>query len=255
MGERLGQHFLNNPEIARSITEVLNPKPEDAVLEIGPGQGFLTSYLIETGASITGVELDAELAQYISTRFKSEKLKIINKDFLKFGLEGAGFNKICGNVPYQISGKIIEKIVLSELHWEKCVLMIPKAVAKRVCAEPGTSDRSVLSVLCDATCEARYEFDVSKDNFDPPPKIESAVISLKRLSEPLQKEFYEFVRAAFFKRRKSIKNSLSNYFSMPASQVKELLDEYGIGEKMRAQQLGLEDFKKLSKEFVNRGIL
>ncbi len=254
MGEKLGQHFLINPEIARKIVEILSPQSSEHILEIGPGEGFLTNYLIETGLQVTGVEIDTALAEYLKKK-QLKKLEIVNADFLRVELDTHKYEKICGNVPYQISGKIIEKIALSYLGWKKAVLMIPSAVAKRVVAVPGESDYSALSVMCGANCDAAIEFDVGKENFNPEPSIKSSVVSFRRKGEPYPENFYKFVRVAFGKKRKKLRNSLSLGFSITPSVVDKVLEKCVVPEKNRAQELTIEDFMNMTREFEKEGIL
>ncbi len=253
MGKKLGQHFLINPEVARNIVNILSLRAQESVLEIGPGKGFLTSYLVETDAQITGIEIDSALSNYLKKKFK--KLKVINEDFLNINLNEFDFDKICGNIPYQIAGKIIEKIMLSTLNWKICILMLPDVVAKRVVAGLGTADYSFLSVMCNANCKTGVEFVVNKENFDPEPKIDSSVVSFHRTGSPFSKNFYKLTRAAFSKRRKNIKNSLSMYFSKSADEIEKILDSLGISPVLRAQDLSIEEFKKVAIEFVSNGIL
>jgi 16S rRNA (adenine1518-N6/adenine1519-N6)-dimethyltransferase len=255
MGERLGQHFLNNPEIASRIVDILSTGSGERVLEIGPGKGFLTSFLIDSGAQITGIEIDSGLAQHLSLKFRNNRLNIINDDFLKVNLEEYNPRKICGNIPYQIGGKIIEKIVLSEADWEVAVLMLPEAVASRVAAEPGTSGYSSLSVFCQAACRVYMEFKVGKDDFEPPPKIDSAVVRFLKAGPSPSKEFRKVIKAAFSKRRKKIKNSLSMYFSIPVKEIETMLERADINPSSRAQMIDVNKFRLLTEEFVKQRIL
>jgi 16S rRNA (adenine1518-N6/adenine1519-N6)-dimethyltransferase len=255
MGERLGQHFLLNPEIARKIADIVSPGTGDKIVEIGPGKGFLTGYLINKGAEITAIEIDKNLALHLKDSFSGLGLKIINEDFLKVNLDELGFNKICGNIPYQISGKIIEKIIRSGQEWVKCVLMIPEAIAVRIVANPGDSEYSALSVLCQATNSCRLELIVNRDEFDPQPKIESAVVSFRRSSPPLPENFYKFVHAAFRLRRKNITNSLKGCLSVDINRITEILQACGVDPNLRAQDIDINSFKILSKEFENKGIM
>ena len=133
--------------------------------------------------------------------------------------------------------------------------MLPKAVADRIVAQPGGSNYSAISVMCNANCKTQFEFKVERDNYQPPPKIDSAVVTLKRTGPPQSPEFYKLVRASFSARRKKIKNSLSRYFSRPAVEIENILSACGISPMSRAQDLSCEQFKRLKKEFVNKNIL
>ncbi len=254
MGEKLGQHFLDNPLIAVRIIDILSPGAGENILEIGPGQGFLTSYLLDSADRVTAVEIDKNLVSSLKKNYDSEKLQVIEGDFLQADLSILKPDKICGNLPYQICGKIIEKILVSPVPWTLAVLMLPLAVASRAAALPGSSEYSRLSVLCSGSGEVKIEFKVEKENFDPPPKIESAVISIYK-KNILSKNFLSLVGGAFRERRKKLKNSLSSHFSMSASEIKKILDKYGIDENSRAQELNVMKFEVLTKEFVKRKIL
>ncbi|MFH1414474.1 MAG: 16S rRNA (adenine(1518)-N(6)/adenine(1519)-N(6))-dimethyltransferase RsmA [Elusimicrobiota bacterium] len=254
MGKRLGQHFLIDPEAARKITELLSIDSEDNILEIGPGGGFLTSYLVESSASVTAIELDARLAERLIND-SHENLTVINADFLQTDLESLSFNKICGNIPYQICGRIIERVMRTGVQWKKCVLMLPDGVAQRAAAGPGMPEYSFLSVMCGATGDAKIEFMVNREDFDPAPKINSFVISITRKTGPLSGNFYKLVKAAFSSKRKKLRNSLSIYFARPASDMARLITAGGIRPDIRPQNIDIPGFKKLLKVFENEGIL
>ncbi|MFC2062137.1 16S rRNA (adenine(1518)-N(6)/adenine(1519)-N(6))-dimethyltransferase RsmA [Elusimicrobiota bacterium] len=255
MGEKLGQHFLTDPETARRIAGVLEIQENEDILEIGPGKGFLTSYLLEEGAAVTGIEIDIRMVECLKNKFKNTRLRIINEDFLMVDLEEYKISKICGNIPYQLCGKIIEKTVKTGFNWKTAVLMLPDAVARRVVAEPGSSDCSFLSVMCGANCSANIEFGVDKDSFDPPPKVNSSIVKFKRNSDPEAEYFYRVVKGAFSNRRKTIKNSLSIFFSVSQEKIEEVLRSADIPQSVRAQEVRIEQFKRLANEFVNKGIL
>ncbi|MBN2407259.1 MAG: ribosomal RNA small subunit methyltransferase A [Elusimicrobia bacterium] len=255
MSRRLGQHFLTNPLIAEKIADVLDIRAGEKIIEIGPGKGFLTSVLLDRKAAVTGIEIDEGLALYLEKKMGGADLVMVNRDFLDVDISDYGAAKICGNIPYQLAGKIIEKIVKSGADWKTAVLMLPLAVARRLVSVPGDSEYSAVSVMCSAACLATIEFTVSRDEFDPPPKIESAVVRMARTGPPMSGQFYEVVKGAFSMRRKKIKNSLSRYFSMPAGRIEALLEAAGISSSVRAQEVPFSEFKKLTDEFVKDGIL
>lgn len=255
MGEKLGQHFLINPEVAGKMIDILTLEEGEEVLEIGPGKGFLTTFLVEAGAKITGVEIDKEMVEYLRKNIINNNLKIIRADFLEIELADHNIQKICGNIPYQLSGKIIEKIVRTKSGWKVAVLTIPEAVARRVVAQPGSTDYSYLSVMCQANCEVSIEFKINKEDFEPQPKIDSAVIKFTRAREPFQDNFYIVARGAFSKKRKKIKNSLSMFFSESQNKIEKILRICDISPSRRAQEVKIEQFRRLANEFVNEGIL
>ncbi|MFW6134094.1 MAG: 16S rRNA (adenine(1518)-N(6)/adenine(1519)-N(6))-dimethyltransferase RsmA [Elusimicrobiota bacterium] len=255
MKKKLGQHFLTNPDTAERIARILNIKQDENIMEIGPGKGFLTSFLIDYGAKVKGIEIDGKLASLLRKKFSEKDLSVINEDFLRIDIERFNSKKICGNIPYQITGKIIEKIVTTKWSWEKAVLMIPYPVALRVTAHPGESDYSALTAICRVNCDTKIEFKVSAEDFEPPPKIESAVVAFLRRKSSEDSNYYEVVKAAFSKKRKKIKNSLKMYFSISDEDAIAVLNNSGISPGQRAQAVDVESFKRLTREVVNKNIL
>ncbi len=253
MAERLGQHFLNNPDTARRIADLVSPQPGERILEIGPGRGALTEFITGRGASVTGIELDGELCGFLEKRFGSE-LEVINGDFLDSDLCCLKPDKICGNIPYQITGAVLEKISSSAWLWSKAVLMIPSAVALRAAAPPGTACRSAVSVLCRVSGRCRVEFKVPPAEFDPPPKIESALITIERTAPPVSAELRNLVRDIFKNRRKKIKNALSRSVSVSATDAEALLLDADIDPGLRPQDLTCRQYKNLAEIIVKRGL-
>ena len=254
MGEKLGQHFLENPHVAERIADLLDLKRGDKVLEIGPGKGALTSFLVSSPADITGIEIDRDLHSLMERR-GYPNLTLVNKDFLEYDLDGSCFNKICGNVPYSIGGKIVEKIMKSALKWERCVLMLPEAVGSRAAALPGSRDYTLLSAVCGAVSSSRIEFGVSPSDFDPPPDIMSSVVSFKRISDPRPGYFYRFIGGAFGSRKKKIKNALSIRFAISPAKAAEIIEYCGGDPSSRVRDITIPLLTRMSEEFVKRRIL
>ncbi|MGM0567850.1 MAG: 16S rRNA (adenine(1518)-N(6)/adenine(1519)-N(6))-dimethyltransferase RsmA [Elusimicrobiota bacterium] len=254
MGSKLGQHFLCNPLVGKKIVEVLAPQKQENILEIGPGEGFLTALLLQRPVYVRAVEIDRSLVAKLEKKFKGKRIEIINADFLQVDIPSET-DRICGNLPYQICGKILEKVLLSETRWKKAVFMLPLATALRAAALPGQSEYSRLSVLCRRVADVKLEFLVEKEDFVPPPEINSALVSLIKKESPPDKNFIRVVKGAFKYRRKKIRNSLSNYFSLPAGQVSKMLERCGIDPDKRAQEIEVEKFKLLVPEFVKNNIL
>jgi len=249
MGKKLGQHFLINPDTARKIAELLSPEEGERVLEIGPGRGALTEFLAAKNADLTAVELDGYLADRIQAAYP-DSARVVNEDFLKINIADYAPEKICGNLPYQITGPILEKVITDKYPWKKAVFMVPDAVARRITASPGDSEYSAVSVMASAGHSADYAFSVPPEDFDPPPKIYSGVITLKRETGPEEKKFYLFTRAAFSRRRKKLRNSLSIALSLPAAAVSDILKRSSIDGNLRPQDLSFEEYKRLFKAFV-----
>lgn len=249
MGKRLGQHFLINPDTARRIVEILSPEPGDNILEIGPGRGAITEFLIDSGSNLTAVEIDDDLAGYIKTAYAS-RIRVINDDFLRISLLDYSHDKICGNLPYQVTGPILEKVLTSSSSWKKAVFMIPEAVARRAVASPGDSEYSAISVICSGGYRSYYTFRVPPEDFNPPPKIDSAVLMIKKESMPEEAGFYSFVKSSFSRRRKKLKNSLGISLGLPSGTVAEVMRSSDIDEELRPQDLSFEEYKSLYLEFV-----
>lgn len=237
----LGQHFLKDLNIAEQIANSLNLTENTNVLEIGPGMGVLTQFLLQNSyINLTAVELDRESVNYLKLKFP--KLNLIEADFLKLDLNIIFHNQkfcIIGNYPYNISSQIIFKVLEYKNQIPICSGMIQKEVAERLTAKPKTKAYGILSVLLQTYYDIEYLFTVHNYVFDPPPKVESAVIRLKRnktekidCNEVL---FKQIVKTAFNQRRKQMRNSLQSLISN-----KKLLNEEIF--KKRAEELSVNDF-------------
>lgn len=213
----LGQHFLWNDEIAERIVDSLKVEEgKNQVIEVGPGEGILTQFLIDVeNIDLNLVELDHRLIPILKDRFPPLRKRIIEKDFLK--LDFAPFSEkplsIIGNFPYNISSQIVFKIIENrDLVWQM-VGMFQKEVAARITANPGTKNYGILSVFTQVFYETEYLFDVPATAFNPPPKVVSGVMSMKRSNKHELKEgdfpiLKRIVKQAFSQRRKKLSNSL-----------------------------------------------
>ena len=212
----LGQHFLTDLSIARRIADTVSDCPDLPVIEVGPGTGVLTKFLLEAGRDLTVVELDRESVAYLQAGNLPgiDPDRIIEADFLTLDLarltDGKRFCLI-GNYPYNISSQIFFKVLDNRDLVEECSGMLQREVAERICAAPGTKARGILSVLLQVWYDAEYLFTVSEHVFNPPPKVKSGVIRLKRnnVTDPgcnfsLMRSV---VKATFSQRRKTIRNS------------------------------------------------
>ena len=211
----LGQHFLNDQNIAQKIANTLSWNGYDQVLEIGPGTGVLTKFLLAKPGNIYVIEIDSESVAYLRSHFLDLESRIIEEDFLKFDLN-AIFNgesfAIIGNFPYNISTQIIFKMLEYRSQIPEFSGMFQKEVAKRICAKEGSKVYGILSVLTQAFYDAAYLFTVPPQVFDPPPKVDSGVLHLKRRTNfvlPCNEAlFFKIVKTAFQQRRKTMRNSL-----------------------------------------------
>ena len=243
--KNLGQHFLKDKSIARKIAETLTGNGYNSVLEIGPGMGVLTGYLLERGfEDFQVIEIDNESVHYLNENF-SELKNIITGDFLSMDIDQyfEGKMAIIGNFPYNISTQIFFKVLK---HKDKVVEisgMLQKEVAERICAGPGSKTYGILSVLLQAFYKTEYLFTVSEHVFSPPPKVKSGVIRLTRNKvEQLgcdEKLFTRVVKACFNQRRKTLRNSVRAAFELKRDDY----HEFGL----RPEQLSVNQFVQLTR--------
>ncbi|WP_354583126.1 16S rRNA (adenine(1518)-N(6)/adenine(1519)-N(6))-dimethyltransferase RsmA [Hymenobacter sp. UYCo722] len=247
--KHLGQHFLADPNIARNIVGALQlPDGVREVLEIGPGMGVLTQYLLQNPAYQTSVvEIDTESVAYLKVHYPALTERIYATDFLKQSLAVMFPDQplaIIGNFPYNISSQIFFAVLNNRQQVREVVGMIQKEVAQRLAEPPGSKTYGILSVLLQAFYKIEYLFTVPPHVFNPPPKVESAVVRLTR-NDTLQldcdeKLFFRVVKQAFQTRRKTLRNALKP-FGMPAEATTDPIFE------KRAEQLGVAEFVKLTQ--------
>lgn len=247
--KHLGQHFLTDLNIARKIAQSIDGGTETApaaVLEVGPGMGVLTQFLLERkDIALYAAEIDPESVSYLKQHYPQLTPRLIGGDFLQTDLEttypeGVG---IIGNFPYNISSQIFFKVLENRDIVPEVVGMLQKEVAVRIAEPPGSRDYGILSVLLQAWYDIEYLFTVNENVFNPPPKVKSAVIRLRRNSvrqlDCDEKLFIKVVKASFGQRRKMIRNSLRSVFG-----------DLGGAEHpffpMRAEQLGVGEFVTLT---------
>ena len=251
----LGQHWLKDPEILADIAEAAELTGDDVVLEIGPGLGTLTSRLLARANSVTAVEFDADLARKLPGQFPGKKLTVVNQDILQFDLNQLPKNyKVVANVPYYITSKIVEKLMTAENKPSIAALLVQKEVAERIATEAG--NMSILSVSVQVFAEAELDIEVPRQFFTPPPKVDSQVVVLRTRNNPLitpedQRDFFRIVKAGFSAKRKKLRSSLSGGLGIDKSAVEELLKNAGISPDARAEDLAIEDWKRLLKKWRN----
>lgn len=212
----LGQHFLTDLRIASDIADTVDSCPEIPILEVGPGMGVLTQFLLRKNRDLKVVELDSESVAYLSMNFPQLHSNIIEKDFLKMQLENLFEGKqfvLTGNYPYNISSQIFFKMLDNKDFIPCCTGMIQKEVAERIAASPGNKTYGILSVLIQAWYHVDYLFTVNEHVFNPPPKVKSAVIRMTRNKRTNlgcnEKLFKQIVKTTFNQRRKTLRNSIS----------------------------------------------
>lgn len=243
----LGQHFLTDQHVAERIAATLDGFKSLPVLEIGPGMGILTNWLLDKGHDLKVVEIDDESVGYLKRNFPSLDGRIIEGDFLRLDLKDVmGEGKFCviGNYPYNISSQIFFKVLEYKDQVPCCSGMLQKEVAERLAAGPGTKARGILSVLLQAWYDVEYLFTVNENVFNPPPKVKSGVIRLTRNSVaelPCDASLFRtVVKTSFGQRRKTLRNSVRSL--LPAGVIlpdNELL-------RLRPEQLSQEQFYELT---------
>jgi len=239
----LGQHFLKDENICRKIVSSLQEHPFSKLLEVGPGGGALTKYLLQLpDIDFKAVELDEEKVTYLVQTFPQLQGKIIHESFLDIDKPFTGRFTVIGNFPYNISTQILFKVLDWKEDVEAVLGMFQKEVAQRVAAKEGSKVYGVLSVLVQAFYKVEYLFDVHENCFQPPPKVKSGVIRLFPLKEvPLMKSeqyFFQLVKTAFNQRRKTLRNAVRSLFD-----AADLQDELF---NKRAEQLTVQQFAALT---------
>lgn len=239
----LGQHFLKDENICRKIVAALREKPFTQLLEVGPGGGALTKYLLDIpGIDFRAVELDDEKVDYLVNRYPQLKDKLIHLDFLEMAKPFQGNFTVVGNFPYNISTQILFRILEWKDEVECMVGMFQKEVAQRIAAGEGSKVYGVTSVLVQTYFDVEYLFDVNEKCFDPPPKVKSGVIRLlpRKIALPVRsdKGLFLLVKTAFGQRRKTLRNAVRNLFDA-AELNQELFSK-------RAEQLTVEQFAALT---------
>lgn len=253
----LGQHWLRDRDILSVIADEADLSKDDTVLEIGPGLGTLTSELLRRAGKVVAVEFDAELARKLPGQFPGTSLEVVNEDILSFDLTTLpkGY-KAVANVPYYITSKIVRALMTSSNRPNVAVLLVQKEVAERIAADPG--DMSILAIAAQVYTEASLGIEVPKEYFTPPPKVDSQVIVLRTRGEPLvlpedEKRFFRLVKAGFSAKRKKLRSSLAGGLSIDKQEVETILDAVGISPDARAEDLSIEDWRRLMEYMNDQG--
>lgn len=252
--KKLGQHFLVDKTIVDKIVNACSFKSDDNILEIGAGKGVLTKVLSNTDCNITSVELDDRLYRYLlNDKALAAKVNIVKANILLYELGNlkSPFH-VVANLPYSIATLILMKLIAHKEHINQMVLMFQKEVADRIVASPSDSAYSTLSLFANYHLQSEFLFTVPCVAFDPPPKVDSAVLKLtprKNMEHHIDDEdqFFEFVKSLFAYRRKSLANNLKQMGGEPA-QIESLLQKLKFKPNVRAQNLGLESLITIYKE-------
>ena len=252
--KELGQHWLKDRDILAAIADDAELMPEDTVLEIGPGLGTLTSELLRRAGRVVAVEFDPDLARKLPGQFPGKNLQVVHEDILQFDLNSLPASyKVVANVPYYITSKIIEKLMTAKNKPSLVVILVQKEVAERVAAGPG--DMSILAISAQVFAKARLGVEVPREYFTPPPKVDSQVVILEPLAEPLvapedEKAFFRVVKAGFAARRKKLRSSIAAGLAISKPTAEELLRHATINPDSRAEDLSIDDWLRLARDAV-----
>lgn len=257
----LGQNFLIDPDVCPRMADECIPSEEYGVLEIGPGIGVLTVELARRAQKVVSVELDKRLLPILDeTLHDFSNVEIINQDILKCDMKkiveenfvGMPF-VVCANLPYYITSDVIMKLFEERVAAENITVMVQKEAANRICANPGTREVGAISIAVRYYSEPKVLFDVPRDSFMPSPNVDSAVIQLSLREQNLDfinddKMFFKVVKAAFAQRRKMISNTLSKNLNISKEKILKVINECGLAENIRVEQLTLQDFANISEK-------
>lgn len=263
--KRWGQNFLTDSNIARKIVEHCDLSPNDYMLEIGPGLGALTPLLARQCQKLLAIDIDHDMEGPLREALQGiDNAVLLFADILSVDIEAqireslhleelTSF-KVCGNIPYNITSPIIFSLLESCPHLSQATLMIQKEVAQRLRALPDTKDYGLLTLAVAYHCEVEYITTVSRHCFYPQPEVESAVVRLKpipgkRIQVKSQSRLFAFMKACFQKRRKTILNISTGYFSTEKEEVARTLQKLGISSRARPENLGLEQFASIVEGF------
>lgn len=255
----LGQNFLINPDVCPEMAAAACDK-NTGVIEIGPGIGVLTAELSARAKRVVAIELDERLKKILPvTLSECDNVEVIYGDVMKTDLNGLIAEKfsdcervaVCANLPYYITSPIVMGLLESRLPIDSITVMVQKEAAERLCAKVGTREAGAVSVAVSYYSEPEILFEVKRDSFMPPPKVDSAVIKLNIRNNPPvavkdEAKFFRLVRASFAQRRKTLVNTLSNTLSIDKEDIKKALSALGLSETVRGERLTLEELAELS---------
>jgi len=244
--KKWGQNFLIDPNIVKKIYRTIDPKYSDNILEIGPGEGVLTKIILPEVNKMVSIEIDPVLVNTLNNSIVLRKLKVVNKDILKTNIYDLDIDnpvRVIGNIPYNITSKIIFWLIEQLDYWSDAFIMVQKEVAHRLIAKVGTKEYSRLTVVVGAYLDVDYCFTIPPTVFIPKPKVDSAFIRFTKKRNALIEDhkyirFNKLVRAAFNQRRKMLRNSLGSWDI--SDQVKEK-----INFSRRPETLTVQEFASL----------
>jgi 16S rRNA (adenine1518-N6/adenine1519-N6)-dimethyltransferase len=255
-----GQNFLGDPEALEKIASALQLQPGEAVVELGPGLGHLTRFLLETGAVVTAVERDRDMVEALG-ELRSERLTVVaanaaQADFAR--LAGVERVAVVGNLPYHLTSPILFSVLEQHSRISRAVFTVQKEVAERLCAEPGSRTYGLLSVLLGLYFRPHLLFTLPAQLFHPPPQVDSAVLRLTSLLVPRAEvtddgHFRRVVKAGFAQRRKTLLNSLQSDAALgTGAEVRAALLAAGVEHTRRAETLSVEEFAAVERALAAR---
>lgn len=247
----LGQNFLQDEQIKLQILNVADLDNDTTVIEIGPGIGDLTSYMLPQCSKIIAIELDDRLIPILEKKFGDKNFELIHKDILKVDFSELNITtskvKVVANLPYYITSAIITKILKEFDSVSDIVIMVQKEVGQRLAAEHNSKKYGSLSVYVQTLCDVEYEFTVPSHCFDPAPKVDSAIISMrKKEGVAVDSDYEQFIQNCFKQKRKTLSNNLKASYEMTGEELNSLLEFPTI----RAEQISIDDFKLLYNKFL-----
>ena len=260
-----GQNFLVDEDTCLNIVESAKVSKEDLIIEIGPGLGTLTSFLLEKAGKVICIELDKKMLDILNDRFSMyDNFELINDDCLKVDINSlissnSQFKtaKVVANLPYYITTPIIMKLLESNLKLESITVMVQKEVAERLTEKPGGPNTGAITYSIDYYTDSEIVLNVPKESFMPSPKVDSAVINLKIAKSPKVEvkdaEFlFKVIKTAFLQKRKTLVNSLSNNNISSRENIEVILNSLNIDTKIRAEKLSLQDFANITNMLLKQ---
>ncbi len=261
MRQRLGQHFLRDDGVVLAMLAAVAPHKNEISVEIGPGRGVMTKALLERGDKVLAIEWDEDLANSLPGRFSEAKnLDVVHADIRTFDLigylakseRGSPQYVILANLPYYLSSYFLRQVFQYRALPHAMVLLLQKEVAQRLCAQVGSSERSILSIMTQCYSNPQIILNVPKTAFTPPPKVDSAVVVFDHISTQFfndisASDFFRVVKAGFAEKRKTILNALCGGLHLAKADVVMVLEQAGISPHVRAQDISLDQWKQLAK--------
>ncbi|MEN6436408.1 MAG: 16S rRNA (adenine(1518)-N(6)/adenine(1519)-N(6))-dimethyltransferase RsmA [Anaerolineaceae bacterium] len=252
----LGQNFLANPTYLEKIVQAAGVETNSVVLEIGPGLGNLTRFLVEKAGRVVAVELDAQLVEILKTELADQlNLVVVHGDILKVPLEDLQLSQgylVVANIPYYITSAIIRRLLEAPVKPDRILLTVQREIADRICALPG--EMSLLSLSVQVYGNPKRVFRIPAEAFYPAPKVDSAVLLVELYPQPvipiaMLNDFFTLIKAGFSQKRKTLRNSLSGGLRLASSQVEEILNSAGVDPQRRAETLSLDEWASVVKQY------